>query len=303
MVLACLALFPEAVRAQNQRRTPASEDLTRPSFKTLTVGSCPGERGERRDAEWSKKWEEHRNCSRARLMYPHYRRTPWMNRLIAQSIILPMFAERLDEKPANGGGEALYKGKLMSLVQKGGARGSVERPPPIDFAARLVGHEASSLSPAGVPRPELFGHYLQFVLSHELSQRYDTRPEGQVSSFVVIDTRARKVLTFDDLILPGKEGTLENLQLAAFRDWLRAERKLPNMAIRAHLANPSYAFRLNRNWRIGEGGLVFRFGVLEVGPLSFGAMEILVEKERLHDVVRPDILEQIPGRGELTAGD
>ena len=317
MVLACLAIFPETARAaekdraekpgkilveKTERRILISEDLTHPTFRKLTVGSCPKEHNKKVKEEWEKGEWESDNCSRAQLMYPRYKKTPWMNQLIAQSIILPMFAERLDEKPIREGNEALYKGKLSALVHKGGARGSVEKPPIIDFAAKLAGNEKSSLSPAGVPRPELFGSYLQFTFDHELSQRYDTKPPGPLGGFIVIDTRARKVLTFDDLIIPGQEKALENLQRTAFRIWLKKERKLPDEAIKAHLANPSYSFRLNRNWRITEGGLVFRFATYEVGPRPFGSPEIFIGKDRLHSIIQPNILEQIPGR-ELTVGN
>jgi len=307
IALTCLTFFSETVYAAKktqtrvEKRTSISEDLTHPAFRTITVGSCPND-----DGRGKEQWEGNsRNCSRAQLMYPYYKKYPWINRLIAQSVVLPMLAERLDEKqPVRGGGETLYKSKLISLVRKGGARGSIEKVPPIDFTAKLVGYsdEGSTLSPAGVPRPELFGPYLQFVFTHELSQRYDTQPQGPLGGFVVIDTRARKILTFDDLIVPGQEKALEDLQRAAFRGWLRRERNLPGEAIKAHFSDPSYAFRLNRNWRITEGGLVFRFATYEVGPRPFGSPEIFVKKNRLHDIIQSGILEQIPGDG-LTAGN
>jgi hypothetical protein len=280
-----------------ERKIFIEESLTHPTFRTLTAGSCP------KDRAMEKAWNTNdRYCSRARLMYPRYKNFPWLNQLIAQSIILPMFAERLDEKPAREGSEVLYKDKLANLVQRGGARGSVEKPPLIEFTAKLAGHGKNSISPSGLPRPEVFGHYLQFTFEHELSQQYDTHPPGPSGSFVVIDTRERKVLAFDDLILPGQEKALENLQSEAFRAWLKAELKFPDKAIKIHLANPSYPFRLNRNWRITEGGLMFRFAVYEVGPRPFGSPEIFVKKELLRDIIQSNILEQIPGR-ELTVNN
>jgi hypothetical protein len=298
MALACLTLFPGTACAAEdvrvERRIVITDDLTRPTFRTLTVGSCP--KGRTMQGEWV---VDDRYCSRARLMYPRYKKVPWLNQLIAQFIILPMFADRLDEKPVREGSEALYKDKLLNLVQRGGARGSVEKPPLIEFTAKLAGHEKRPISPAGLPWPDIFGSYLQFTFEHELSQRYDTHPPGPTTSFIVIDTRARRVLTFDDLILPGQEKALEDLQLTAFRAWLKTDLKFPDRAIKVHLANPSYAFRLNRNWRIAEGGLIFRFATYEIGPRPFGTPEIFVGKERLRDIIQPSVLEQIPGE-ELT---
>jgi hypothetical protein len=287
---------------KTEKKALISEDLTHPTFRTLTATSCPKEQNKKVKEEWEKGEWESNNCSRAKLMYPRYKKTPWINRLIAKAVILPMFAERLEEKSAREGNEAHYKGKLKDLVRKGGARGSVEKPPIIDFAATLAGSENSSLSPAGVPRPELFGSYLQFKFVHELNQRYDTNPSGPQGSFIVIDIRSRKILSFNDLIVPGQEKALENLQRAAFLAWLKKERKLPDASIKAHLANPSYALRLNKNWRITEGGLVFRFAPREVGPRPFGSPEIFVGKDHLQRIIQPGILEQIPGR-ELTAGN
>jgi hypothetical protein len=299
VVLACLTLFPGAACAANriEKKIFIAESLTHPTFRTLKVGSCP------KNYVVKGKWEiDDRYCSRARLMYPHYKKFPWLNQLIAQSIILPMFAGRLDEESVREGNEALYKDKLLNLLQKGGARGSVEKPPLIEFTAKLAGHEKSSLSPSGLPRPEVFGSYLQFTFEHELSQQYDAHPLGPSGSFIVIDTRERRVLAFDDLILPGQEKSLENLQQEAFRDWLKGELKFPDKAVKIHLANPSYAFHLNKNWRIAEGGLMFRFAVYEIGPRLFGSPEIFVEKERLRDIIQPSILEQIPDR-KLTVGN
>ena len=313
MALACLMLFPGTVDAARKTRAEKvekaekaekkvfiSEDLTHPTFKTLTVGSCLSERIRKKGG--GEEWRMSANgCSHARLMYPYYKKTPWMNQLIAKSIILPMFAERLDEKPArSNSGETLYKEKLISLVQKGGAYGSIEKPPPIDFTAKLAGYEKSPLSPAGLPFPEIFGPYLQFSFTHELNQQYDAHPQGPQGGFIVIDVQSRRVLTFNDLILPGQEKSLENLQRAAFHAWLRSERNLPGEAIKVHFTDPAYAFRLNRNWRITEGGLMFRFATYEIGPRPFGSPEIFVEKERLRNIIQPDILEQIPDR-ELTA--
>jgi hypothetical protein len=300
MVLASLTLFPETACAAEkdrvERKIFIEESLTHPTFRTLMAGSCPADRT--MEKEWG---IDDRFCSRARLIYPSYKKYPWLNQLIAQSVILPMFAERLDEQPAREGGEALFREKLTSVVRKGGLRGSVERAPLIEFSAKLTGYKTSSLSPGGQPRPEVFGSYLQFTLKHELIQQYDVRPSGPLGRFIVVDTRTRRVLTFDDLILPGQEKALEDLQLAAFRGWLKTELKFPDKAIKVHLANPSYVFRLNKNWRIAEGGLMFRFAAHEVGPRPFGSPEIFVEKELLSNVIQPSILEQIPGR-KMTAG-
>jgi hypothetical protein len=296
MVLTSLLHFPGTVRATEKDRVEKQifieESLTHPTFRTLKVGSCPTDRA------MEKEWKvDDRHCSRARLIYPTYKKYPWLNQLIAQSVILPMFAERLDEPPAREGGETIFREKMTSVIRKGGVRGSVEKAPLVEFSAKLTGHKTSSLSPGGLPRPEVFGSYLQFAFEHELIQQYDAHPPGPSSNFIVIDTRTRKVLTFDDLILPGQEKALEDLQLAAFSAWLKTELKFPDRAVKVHLANPSYAFRLNKNWRIAEGGLMFRFATYEVGPRPFGSPEIFVEKERLRDIIQPGILERIPDRG------
>ena len=287
---AALAVFSGTACAKEKVTRVKPDAFTRPVYKTLVVGSCPA----RADAEALER------CSRARLLYPRYPKMPWLNRLIARSVILPMFAEVLDEEPrrlpGKESGESRYKAHLKNLVQRSIAHApGEEKPPAIDFSAELRGYDGNDLSPpTGQPRPARFGPYLQFVLDHESSREYEAHPPGPTSRFIVVDIVARKVLSFDDLIVPGRERALEKLQQEAFRNWLKTRQSMPEESIDAHLADPAFAFSLNRNWRIATDGLVFRFAMYEIGPRTFGMPEIHIGKDQLRDIIQPDIWARIP---------
>jgi hypothetical protein len=285
---AALVVFSGTACAKEKVTRVKPDAFTRPVYKTLVVGSCPRDHAAASE-----------QCSRARLLYPRYPKMPWLNRLIAQSIILPMLAEAMGEEPprlpGKESGESRYKANLKSLVQRNIAHApGEEKPPAIDFGAELRGYDENDLSPSSQPRPARFGPYLQFVLSHESSREYEAHPPGTTDRFIVVDTIARRVLGFDDLIVPGRERALEKLQQEAFRHWLKTRQSMSEKDIDTHLADPAFAFSLSRNWRIATNGVVFRFAMYEIGPRTFGMPEIHIGKNQLRDIIQPDIWAQIP---------
>lgn len=270
----------------------AGDDFTRPGFQTLNAGICPADRA---DAV-----EPRRTCSTARLLYPHYPKTPWLTRLIARSVILPMFSEVLDKPlPPLAAGEAAkdrYLILLKTLIREKSAALAKEaaEPPMFDFSAALAGCDESNRSPEGNAWPERFGPLLQLSLRHALSIEGEAHPPGPEGGFIVIDTDKRRVVTFDDIILPGREKALEALQRDAFRAYLESAGELSAAEIDAHLADPTFAFHLSKNWRIAPGGLVFGYGMYEIGPRPLGIPEIFVDSQILQDIIRPGILAHIP---------
>ena len=131
-------------------------------------------------------------------------------------------------------------------------------------------------------------------MTYTLGREYDAYSSGPMGSFIVIDTRTRKALSFSDLILPGQEQALEALQRNAFRAYLGTERAMPDEAIEAYLADASFTFRSSKNWRIAAGGLLFHFNAYEIGPRAFGTPEIFGAKTELQNIIRPEILARIP---------
>ncbi|MDR1662243.1 MAG: RsiV family protein [Azoarcus sp.] len=263
----------------------AEDGLARPEFKTQHAGSCPEERAETaepRDA-----------CSTARLLYPYYPETPWLTRLIAQSVILPMFSKTLDKKlPPLSPGEtpdARYLELLRALVSRDG-----KAAPRIEFSATLAGSDENNRSRENTPWPEHFGPLLQLSLSYTLSREGEAHPPAPLGGFIVIDTGKRKILTFGDLILPGRGKALEALQREAFRVHLKTRGDMTDEAIEEHLAAPPFTFHLGKNWRIVKDGLAFGYAMYEIGPRPFGAPEIFIAKHDLRSIVQPGILAHIP---------
>lgn len=276
--LAALSFFPGSACA---------EDLTRPAYKTQTVGVCPSDRSNATGPRFK--------CSRARMLYPQYKSkdTRWMNRLIARSIMLPMFSRVLESPQpplaANENPDARYK-KLLRKMVKDSQNARL-----IEFSVKLTGTDAHSLSKeTGQPRPERFGPYLQFAFAYSLDQEEAANSAPEFGGFVVVDTVGRRRVTFDDLIVPGQTDALTALQRDAFRDWLRKERQFSEADIDAHFAEAAFAFHSSGNWRIVADGLVFHYDMYEIGPRPFGAPEFFIAKDRLRGIVKPEVLRVIP---------
>ncbi|MDR3214324.1 MAG: hypothetical protein LBT71_10485 [Azoarcus sp.] len=271
-----------------------ADDFTHPGFKTLNAGLCPTDRNLPADAI-----EPQRTCSTAKLLYPYYADTPWLFRLLADAVILPMFSEVLGKRvPPLAAGEAVetrYLALLKTLIRESGRNAKdVENPPLFEFSAKLTGCDENNRSPEGNAWPERFGPLLQLSLSHALSFEGEAHPPGPSGGFIVIDTGRRKILTLGDIVLPDREKALEALQRDAFRVYLGAVGTMSDADIEQHLTNPMFAFHLNRNWRIAQGGLVFGYGMYEAGPRSLGMPEIFVARDILQGVLRPGILAFIP---------
>jgi len=265
-----------------------AEELTRPAYENMYVAFCPPERAEAEAPRLK--------CSRASILYPQYRDADWLNRLLTREVVVPVFVKAIGDDDilrAVGGRptlEARYEQQLTRLV-----KGSESGKPLVEFDLRLTGTDLSRPnSQTSHPRPERFGPYLQFAFAWSLEKEESASAAPVLGGFVVVDTENQKMLTYDDLVAPAHKAVLAELQLQAFRVWLKQEQKLSDDDIAEHLANPSFAFHPSKNWRFAHGGLVFHFDMYEVGPRVFGTPEFLVAKDKLKGVVKPEILARIP---------
>ncbi|MDR1064461.1 MAG: RsiV family protein [Azoarcus sp.] len=289
--LATLAALTLAALSGTAHADTGTAQMT---FKTLHAGLCPEDRANAVEPLYT--------CSKAKLMYIQNPEMPWLDHLIAQSIILPMFSEVLDEKrlPPLAPGEAVevrYLDLLKDLVRKSSDRTSDEREPAlIDFSASLAGCDENNRSQeANSPRLERFGPLLQLCLTYALSREGEAHPPGPSGDFIVIDTDKHKILTFGDLILPGQEKALETLQRNAFRAYLKAQGDMTDAAIEEHLTASTFAFHLGKNWRIAkDGGLIFGYAMYEIGPRPLGTPEIFIARHDLQGIIQPGILAHIP---------
>jgi hypothetical protein len=281
--LASLSTLPGTVRADAA--------AIRTDFKTLYAGSCPEDRANAMEPLYT--------CAKAELLFVQIPGMPWLSRLIAQSVILPMFSEVLGKKrlPPLAPGEAAearYLELLKTLIRGSGGP-SGEELAMIDFSASLTGCDENNRSrESNRPWPEHFGPLLQLCLTHTLSREGEAHPPAPSGGFIVIDTGKRKILTFGDLILPGREKALETLQRDAFRIYLKAQGDMTDAAIEEHLATPPFAFHLGKNWRIARDGLIFGYAMYEIGPRPFGTPEIFIPRHDLQGIVQPGILAHVP---------
>jgi hypothetical protein len=267
--------------------TVHAEAWTQPHLKNLRAEFCPAVETLRPDA--------HLTCSSAELTYPGYPETPWLDALIGDSVIRPGLLAILKPEKGETSGDAAawYQRWLDTLVRENATQlfPDEEKPPLIQFVAEFSGPEV--FGKGGDAGQDRFGSFLQFDWTHSLDHDGMAHPAPPESRFVVIDMKTRRILDLADILADGRERALETMQRKAFYEFLKTREMKPE-EIEAHLNDPTFTFRLSRDWRIASGGLVFRYGMYEVGPRVFGMPEIFVPKRHLEGIVRPEILRAIP---------
>lgn len=96
-------------------------------------------------------------------------------------------------------------------------------------------------------------------------------------------------LALKDILLPGQEGRLHELQETAWRAYLKAK-GMDDAAIEKQLA--AFPFDPTDNWRFNEGGLSFLFQPHEIAAYSMGTPELTLKAGELEGVVKPEILKE-----------
>ena len=94
-----------------------------------------------------------------------------------------------------------------------------------------------------------------------------------------------KPLPLAEILLPNQRAQLDELQkqnLVAGMEKKEAEEYLK-----------SYDFKAGDNWRPDAKGLIFSYDTSEIAPQAQGPQEILVPKEQLKDIVKPEFLKEL----------
>ena len=114
----------------------------------------------------------------------------------------------------------------------------------------------------------------------------DTIRGMDYASFHVLPKEGElKPLPLAEILLPNQRAKLDELQkqnLVAGMEKKEAEEYLK-----------SYDFKAGDNWRPDAKGLVFSYDTSEIAPQAQGPQEILVPKEQLKDIVKPEFLKEL----------
>lgn len=118
---------------------------------------------------------------------------------------------------------------------------------------------------------------------------YPTGAAHGISATTLVNWRngSQKVLTLDDLLLPGKYAEFEKALRDAHAVWVAG-----NPDARHDLGNymRMWPFQPTRNVGISDAGLVAQYGSYEIAPYSGGHPELLVPFDRLRGIVQPAYL-------------
>ena len=114
----------------------------------------------------------------------------------------------------------------------------------------------------------------------------DTIRGMDYASFHVLPKEGElKPLPLAEILLPNQRAKLDELQkqnLVAGMEKKEAEEYLK-----------SYDFKAGDNWRPDAKGLIFSYDTSEIAPQAQGPQEILVPKEQLKDIVKPEFLKEL----------
>lgn len=117
------------------------------------------------------------------------------------------------------------------------------------------------------------------------------------SYYLVSKSPEPRVIPLEEILLPGQRPTLDKLQEAAWKRYLKEGPKgsedpgFSDEEIAEHLK--SFPFTATDNWRLDSKGLVFLFQPYEIAPWAMGMPEILVPAAELKGVVKPEILAEM----------
>lgn len=96
-------------------------------------------------------------------------------------------------------------------------------------------------------------------------------------------------LALKDILLPGQDARLNEMQQAAWREYLKGK-GMSESAVAEHLA--AFPFAPTDNWRFAEGGLGFLYQPYEIAPYAMGTPELTLTTEQLSGIVKPEILKE-----------
>lgn len=110
------------------------------------------------------------------------------------------------------------------------------------------------------------------------------------------DLTAKAPISLADILRPGTAATLNAIGLVYFR----REHAIPNtrsLSAAGYFVSDS-SFRLNDNFMVAPGGLLFRFNQYEIGPYVMGAPEVFIPFSALKSILRArsPIAELVDGR-------
>ena len=124
------------------------------------------------------------------------------------------------------------------------------------------------------------------VLQFSKHEPDDTIKGMDYATFHVLPKEGElKPLPLAEILLPNQRAKLDELQkqnLVAGMEKKEAEEYLK-----------SYDFKAGDNWRPDAKGLIFSYDTSEIAPQAQGPQEILVPKEQLKDIVRPEFLKEL----------
>ncbi|MBK7866782.1 MAG: DUF3298 domain-containing protein [Ignavibacteriales bacterium] len=107
-----------------------------------------------------------------------------------------------------------------------------------------------------------------------------------VTLYFNIDEATQKVLTLDDLLIPGGREKLNLIAETIFRDDYE-------IAENVSLEDAGYSFKdnkfaVNENFLIDNGALQFTFNSYEIAPYAAGAPEVRIKFSEIKDLIRKD---------------
>ncbi len=154
-----------------------------------------------------------------------------------------------------------------------------------DFAKSQI-EEESLMAYSLSATPSYLGHVGDLELFEVGGYLYTGGAHGiGHSEYVILDSKNKRQLKLDDLLVKGKKAKLNQLVEKHFDKWLMDN----DLDVEEHKA--TWEYKMTDNVTFGKTGLTFLYQPYEIGYYAMGMPEITVPYNQLHGIIQKKYLQ------------
>lgn len=133
--------------------------------------------------------------------------------------------------------------------------------------------------------PEYLGHVDNFELFEISSYVFTGGAHGMpYSEYLIFDTRTKKQVKLDDMLLPGKKARFKTLGYDAYKTWV----KTVDADVSSYEKN--WPFTLSEDVTLTDKGIDIRYQPYAIGPYAYGMPVLSIPYNKLSGIIKPHFI-------------